>query len=219
MINLDYIKSVNPGVFDEVIQRNGYNIQPGQFKDQIVVDIGAHIGTFAYMAREVGQAQGVICLEPNTKNFDHLVNFLGQEFGFSLWKAAISCNNDPVRITDGDNVSEIGGSGELVKAMTLMDVIQMRPQWGSKAVLKMDVEGSEYKALWSSSMSTIRFFNTILLETHGSEQQNIAMNLYLEVLGYTLIKQDRMFRWDVLPDGSTSNWQPLPAWVSCFKIC
>lgn len=219
MIDLEYIKRVNPGVFDEVVQRNGYDIQPGQFKDQLVVDVGAHIGTFSYMAHAVGQAQGVVCLEPNAKNFDHLVNFLGHEFGFALWKAAISHDNQPVSITDGDNISAVGSGGESVKAMTLHDIVQMWPQWSGKATLKMDVEGSEYAALWSSCIKTVRFFHTILLETHGTEQQNTAMNLYLEVLGYRLIKQQRMFRWDVLPDGSTTNWQPLPAWVSCFKIC
>ena len=57
MIDVDYLREGNPGVFDEVVTRNGYGLQKDCFKGQFVLDLGAHIGTFAYVAHTVGGAE------------------------------------------------------------------------------------------------------------------------------------------------------------------
>lgn len=212
----DTLKSVNPGVFHEVITKNGYALEKGCFRDSGVVDVGAHIGTFTYMAHTLGEAQFVLGIEPNKKSFFVLRDLFLDTANVQVRHAAMSYDTQPVSISDEDNVSSIG-TGTVVDAITLRQVVHMCSWWKSKrAILKMDIEGFEYDVLWSASRETIQFFNSIYLETHVDANHNMAMNLYLQRLGFNLKRQYQMFKWDVLPDGTQTNWQPLNAWVSKF---
>lgn len=210
------LQAANPGVFSEVVTHNGYAIEKGCFRDMAVVDVGAHIGTFTYMANTVGEAAFVFGIEPNQKSFETLHNLFLDVPRVRVLHAAMSHDNTPVSISDNDNLSSIG-NGAVVKAITLQQVVAMCSCYlVDQAVLKMDIEGAEYDVLWSASRSDIQFFKSIYLETHIDADHNAAMNLYLKRMGFKLTRQYQMFKWDVLPDGTTANWQPLNAWVSKF---
>jgi FkbM family methyltransferase len=217
-IDVNYLREGNPGVFDEVVTRNGYDIQKDCFKGQMVLDLGAHIGTFAYMARVVGNADIIVCVEPNPKNVERLEHSFGNHISFVIDHRAISHDYTPVRISDQDNVSVVGDAGHQVYAVPLREFTSRYSQYSGNATLKIDVEGQEYNALWSASRSDVTFFKTILLETHDSVERHLAMNAYLNLFGYRITRQYHMFKWDVLPDGQTTNWQPLDAWVSRFDL-
>ena len=212
----DFLKSVNPGVFQEVITNNGYALERGCFRNSAVVDVGAHIGTFTYMAHTLGEAQFVLGIEPNKRNFGVLRDTFCDIPSIQVRHAAMSYDTHPVSISDEDNVSSIG-TGSVVDAITLQQAVALC-SWHklARAVLKMDIEGYEYDVLWSASRQDIQFFNSIYLETHVDATHNAAMNLYLQRMGFNLTRQYQMFKWDVLPDGTQVNWQPLNAWVSKF---
>lgn len=212
----DRLRSANPGVFQEVITNNGYALEKGCFRGAVVVDVGAHIGTFTHMANTLGEAQFVLSIEPNKKSFSVLHDLFLDTPGVLVRHAAMSYDTEPVSISDDDNVSSIG-TGTVVDAITLQQAIGMCSFWKSgRAILKMDIEGSEYDVLWSASRKDLQFFDSIYLETHIDAEHNSAMNLYLQKMGFKLTRQYQMFRWDLLPDGTQTNWQPLNAWVSKF---
>lgn len=217
-IDVNFLRDGNPGVFDEVVTRNGYGIQKGCFKGQLVIDFGAHIGTFAYMAHSLGEAERVVCVEPNPRNYERLERCFGGHHQFVLENRAASRDYIPVRISDSDNVSTTGSVGHLVNSVPLQEFVHRFAEYRGKATLKCDIEGGEYDVLWTCHRKEVTFFNTILLETHDSVERHLAMNEYLKLFGYKISSQHQMFKWDVLPDGSTTNWQPLNAWVSRFDL-
>jgi FkbM family methyltransferase len=217
-IDVELLKQTNPGVFDEVVTRNAYNVTEGCFSGQLVVDIGAHIGTFSFMALTVGHAKHLVAIEPNPKNYSILRAAFQHVENVGLWPGAVSGSHSSVVISDDDNNSKIGQQGTRVPAIDLACVIKPYHSWYGNATLKMDIEGSEYDVLWSASRYDVRFFHTILLETHGNAMLNSAMTQYLACFGYRWVSQHQMSRWDVLPDGTQANHELLPAWVSRFEL-
>ena len=216
-VDLDFLRGGNPGVFDEVVTRNCYGLSPGCFKDQLVVDVGAHMGTFAYMAHFRGQADKVICVEPNAKNYKRLDQCFGNHKGFLLHNCAASHNCEPVLISDEDNNSKVG-HGSKVFGLPLEEITRGYQAYLGRAILKMDIEGSEYDVLWSAHRRDITFFETIFIETHISQAKHHAMCEYLFQFGYKLTNQKQMFFWWTQPDGQQVGHRPLDAWVSRFDL-
>ena len=193
------------------VTRNGYGLQKDCFKGQFVLDLGAHIGTFAYVAHTVGGAEEIVCVEPNPRNNERLIHCFGNRHGFTIDKRAAGYDYVPVRISDQDNISVVGDSGLQVFSVPLKEFTSRFSQYRGRATLKIDIEGQEYNVLWSASRYDVTFFKTILLETHDSNERHLAMNEYLKLFGYKIVSQYQMFKWDVLPDGTSTNWQPLNA--------
>jgi FkbM family methyltransferase len=216
-IDLDFLREGNPSVFDEVVTRNSYGLDQGCFKDQLVVDVGAHMGTFAYMAHFHGQADKVICVEPNAKNYKRLDQCFGDHKSFLLYNCAASHNYEPVLISDEDNNSKVG-HGSKVFGMPLEEITRGYQPYLGHAILKMDIEGSEYDVLWSAHRRDITFFKTIFIETHISQAKHHAMCEYLFQFGYKLTNQNQMFFWWTQPDGQQVGHRPLDAWVSRFDL-
>ena len=216
-IDLDFLREGNPGVVEEVVTRNSYGLDQGCFKDQLVVDVGAHMGTFAYMAHFRGQADKVICVEPNAKNYKRLDQCFGNHKGFLLHNYAASHNCEPVLISDEDNNSKVG-HGSKVFSMPLEEITRGYHAYLGRAILKMDTEGSEYDVLWSAHRRDITFFKTIFIETHISQAKHHAMREYLFQFGYKLTHQRQMFFWWTQPDGQQVGHRPLDAWVSRFDL-
>ncbi len=216
-IDLGFLHEGSPGVFDEVVTRNGYFLSKDCFKDCLVVDAGAHVGTFAYMAHFHGGAEKVVCIEPNSKSYQRLNHSFGNHHCFILHNRALSHNYDPVFISDDDNNSSVG-KGSKVFSMPLEEVTRGYQDYVGRAVLKMDIEGSEYDVLWSAHRRDITFFKTIFLETHVSQAKHLAMCEYLFQFGYKTTIQEQMFFWWTKPDGERVGHQPLDAWVSRFDL-
>jgi len=188
-IDVNFLRDGNPGVFDEVVTRNGYGIQKGCFKGQLVIDFGAHIGTFAYMAHSLGEAERVVCVEPNPRNYERLERCFGGHHQFFLENRAASRDYTPVRISDSDNVSTTGSVGHLVNSVPLQEFVHRFAEYRGKATLKCDIGGGEYDVLWTCHRKEVTFFNTILLETHDSVERHLAMNEYLKLFGYKISSQ------------------------------
>ena len=216
-IDLDFLRDGNPGVFDEVVTRNCYGLAKGCFRDQLVIDIGAHMGTFAYMAHFHGQAEKIVCVEPNPKNYQRLHSCLGDHASFVLHHRAVSHDYAPVLISDDDNNSKVG-QGSRVFSVPLEEITRGNQNYTGRAVLKMDIEGYEYNVLWSAHRRDVTFFKTIFLETHTSSSKHLAMCEYLMQFGYHITSQDQMFFWNRLPDGQQVDFRPLDAWVSRFDL-
>ena len=216
-IDLDFLRGGNPGVFDEVVTRNCYGLSPGCFKDHLVVDIGAHMGTFSYMAHFYGQAEKVICVEPNAKNYKRLHHCFGNHSSFVLHNRAVSHDYKPVLISDDDNNSKVGQGSEIF-SIPLEEITHGHQSYAGNAVLKMDIEGYEYNVLWSAHRRDITFFKTIFLETHDSQAKHQAMCEYLFNFSYKLTHQHQMFFWWSQPDGKQVGHRPLDAWVSRFDL-
>ena len=102
--------------------------------------------------------------------------------------------------------------------MPLEEITRGYHAYLGRAILKMDIEGSEYDVLWSAHRRDITFFKTIFIETHISQAKHHAMCEYLFQFGYKLTNQKQMFFWWTQPNGQQVGHRPLDAWVSRFDL-
>jgi FkbM family methyltransferase len=165
---------LRPGTLDEyiyrqVIEYNEYGLPDSFSADDIVVDVGAHIGLFACAALKRGAGK-VYGIEPDLENFEiarrNLKTFF-DEGRISLTHGAAwrsDCNEDVLYFqgypTMGGRINTGGGrvldkaGGCPVKKINFDDFLLDITTTGKKKVrfLKLDCEGSEWPILFTSSL-------------------------------------------------------------------
>jgi len=152
--------------------QNAYKLD---VKEKVVVDIGANIGDSAIHFVNSG-AKRVIAIEPDPFTYDLLrknVRINGMDSIVTPINAAVSDKNGYVKIpylmenSIGKNVIE-SESGINVQLMTIREIVE---NYGvSKAVMKMDCEGCEYKALLNSNPEYLEAFDQFGIEYHYGEK-------------------------------------------------
>lgn len=224
MIDREELRAANSPIFDGIVVNNEYRVTDGCFKDQLVVDAGAHIGCFSYMAREVGSAERVICIEPNEVNFKILTRFFRLDPHYALFNQALGKTYEAAKVVGNDSTSTIidfyagGLLLQQIKRVPLKYFTTIYSGHAHRAVLKMDIEGAEFDVLWASSIEDLTFFNTILIEIHSNEIRMNAMKDYLNVIGFEMARSDRMHAWLRNEAGHTADYKPLDSWVCRFDL-
>jgi FkbM family methyltransferase len=166
--------TLRPGTLDEyiyrqVIEYNEYGLPDSFSVDDIVVDVGAHIGVFAYAALKRGAGK-VYGIEPDLENFEisrrNLKTFL-DEGRVSLTQGAAwrsDCIEDVLYFQGypslGGRINTGGGrvldkAGEHPVTTVNFDAFLLNiTENGKKKVrfLKLDCEGSEWPILFTSSL-------------------------------------------------------------------
>lgn len=144
----------------------------------VVLDIGAHVGTFSIpLAREHPDVR-FIAYEPNLENYANLVRNLSLNnvpnvvpVNSGVWSSDTYLLNKQDRRNTGGSRTHLAPEGqEEVKGVTLD---QIRSAWGLESirVLKMDCEGAEYHAL--RTPRDLRGVDSLLLEVHGGDYANL----------------------------------------------
>jgi FkbM family methyltransferase len=144
-------------IFNCVNQHNEYRL-PSSFKpEDIIIDIGSHIGSFAYACLTRGAGK-VYAFEAMPDNYKMAVNNLAQfEDKVSVQHAAVWRSDKQVdklcfskstdtKNTGGGNVWS--GEGESVPAISFDNVLESIGQ--PIKLLKLDCEGSEFPILFTS---------------------------------------------------------------------
>ncbi len=150
-------------VFVSVNRDNEYRLPDSFEPDDVIVDIGTHIGSFCYAALRRG-ANHVFGFEAEKSNYEQASENL-RSFGerVRLRNAAVWRSDETVEKltftpsheeghTAGGNVWS--GSGEEVDAVAFDEVIREATDGGTRRVkmLNMDCEGSEFPILFTSRM-------------------------------------------------------------------
>jgi FkbM family methyltransferase len=160
-------------IFNGVVVHNEYRLPGGFAPDDIVVDIGAHIGSFAYAVVFRG-AEHVWSIEPDRANCafaaENLRTYIDKGF-VQLMQRAVwrSDRNDDELRFDGYQVfpqsfpglegvvntgggSVMWGVGEPVTKVAFDDVVDLVTNRGERRVrlLKLDCEGAEWPILLTS---------------------------------------------------------------------
>ncbi|MFY9558493.1 MAG: FkbM family methyltransferase [Blastocatellia bacterium] len=160
-------------IFNGVVALNEYQL-PSSFRpDDIVIDVGAHIGAFAHAVVSRG-CERVFCFEPDRANCEiaseNLRPFIEQGFvqitRGAVWRS--DPNDDDLRfdgyhpfpksfqgmegITNTGSGSVIWGVGEPVSKLAFDEIVDSITNHGEKRVrlLKLDCEGAEWPILLTS---------------------------------------------------------------------
>jgi len=136
----------------------------------VVIDIGAHIGTFA--VRSAKLAGRIMCFEPDPDNFAFLLDNLRQNsLGNANALMVAVASDDGVRamtpgLTKATGTITPGGRGGFqVSTVSLQTAIEMS-ECEDIGLVKMDCEGAEYEILGGASISTLRKVRRLFVELH-----------------------------------------------------
>ncbi len=160
-------------IFNGVVVLNEYRL-PARFDPaDIVIDVGAHIGSFAYAVVTRG-GEHVYSIEPDRANCTYARQYLEpyiqkgyvQLIEGAVWRS--DPNDDELRfdgyhffprsfagmeaVLNTGSGSVIWGVGDQVEKIALDDVIDLATSHGERRVrlLKLDCEGAEWPALLTS---------------------------------------------------------------------
>jgi len=167
------------GILLEMFRDNVYEI--GEFytprpKD-VVVDIGAHVGLFSYVLLRDHPCRVVAfepfkenfaCLEHNLKRFDGTrVGIFNIAVGAERGKVQLEIPESTNRTHDAILTVAEGDEPGLIDMIPLDEVFAVAGT-DRIALLKMDIEGSEYDAFKEASPSCLRGFEKIAMEYHDN---------------------------------------------------
>jgi len=164
------------GIFDEVAIHNCYRLPEWFGGEDVIIDLGAHIGSFMYacMARE---AEQVICVESDERNYAKLTENANRfrDQVVTIFSAAWRSDVEPTKLSmaaydQQDPEANTGGgtccyetAGPFVGTISLDEIIKRVGK--SIRLLKLDIEGCEYPVLYTSSM--LSSIQQITMEYHG----------------------------------------------------
>jgi FkbM family methyltransferase len=165
--------TLDQAIFNGVVLLNEYRLPSTFAPGDIILDIGAHIGSFAHAAVRRGCRQ-VYSVEPDHANIEiaaeHLSSYIAAGWVRLLRRAAwrSDANDDELRF-DGyhpfprsyiemsgclntGNGSVIWGVGEPVEKLAFDDLVDMATGNGKNRIrlLKLDCEGAEWPILLTS---------------------------------------------------------------------
>lgn len=172
-------------IFEQVV---GGEYGPIDFKNKLVFDVGAHIGSFSYLAASKG-ARKVHSFEPGSANYE-LLKLNTAEFGSTVSAHAMAVWHGGASVlewspstdapnTGGAGVSPVGFGAVRVQARGLDFLIE---SYGLPDILKLDCEGAEYAIVPASSHLT--HIKLIVGEFHPPESQSEVLFKELRARGF-----------------------------------
>lgn len=156
---------------DGVYNRSGYEVGQGD----IVIDIGANIGTFAIYVAASAPGVKVFAYEPFPQNFDYLCKNISDSYLTNVkpYRKAIAGMNEQRTLNVSDawvlnslsanNEEHKTANGIQVECITLSEILKETERCD---LLKIDCEGSEYEIFYSCSPETLSKIRRIVGEYH-----------------------------------------------------
>ena len=173
-------------------------------KDDIVIDIGAHLGFFTIKASKKATKGKVYAFEPFSMHYKLLKQNIEQNSiaNVKYYNEAISdktgelsffytMENDPGDTSLFQINSTAANYEEKIKSTTLNDFFQ-KENLDVCNFMKLDCEGAEYSILMSADKSVLNKIQKIAMEWHrfDSEQDPKKLANFLHENGFTLIEPE-----------------------------
>jgi FkbM family methyltransferase len=177
-----------------------FPIQP----NDVIVDIGAHIGGFAIRAAKLAHNGNVYAYEASSKNYALLEKNrqLNNTEHLHIHNNAVSHQSGAMEFfMPSDNgalgslMQETNSPMEMVEATTLAEIIKVN-NIQRIDYLKMDVEGAEYDILFNCSDETLSKIRRIVMEYHefeGDQQNHHDLGNLLKSHGFHVSVEDGIF--------------------------
>src|SRR5438093_8851208 len=196
-------------VFEDVVDRNEYMLPPRLEPDDIIIDIGAHIGSFSYAAalRRPGK---IFAYEAHPVNHAIAVKNL-EQFGemVSCRNLAVWRSDKPNEILYNEDISGYVGTGGIsllwnneglpISTISLDEVLGEASDGFKNRIrfLKIDCEGAEYPILFTSKRLDI--VDEICGEYHEIKTEDISARAKID-------QQERFDRFALKDYLSSHGW-------------
>ena len=147
-------------MYQSVIYENEYRLPDKLPSGSVIVDVGAHVGSFAWAAITRGAGQ-VHAVEPQAENYAYLWKNLGSDarlvpYRMALWRSDRPIARGRLASDEGKwrnvNWSVLGQEGDAVTLFPFDQFLDVVTWGGQRRVhtLKLDCEGSEWPILFTS---------------------------------------------------------------------
>lgn len=186
----DFYAFVNVWIVEEY-RRDGFEIG----ENDVVIDVGSHIGVFSVYASQFCRNGWIVSFEPINDNFRLLQDNvkLNKITNIKAFNVAVADKKDKVKIYHSDDQAAytMYGNGQ---NYTEVDAVPLKEIFDSNQVekcdlLKLDCEGAEYEILASLPDEYFGRIGKICMEYHptknGSERV-IELTTRLEKFGYKI---------------------------------
>jgi len=168
-------------IFDEIFLRSGYDMSKVEFKPDVIIDCGAHIGMFSLLAASTFPGATVVAYEPNPKNVRLAREQVKRnKLPINVHHAAVSTAS-----TKMEFVAIVANShgGRLIHDVTpeiqrskietfVVDVVDLKSEIQKlnpeSLLLKVDIEGEERKVL-PDIVPILPDRTALFFETHSGE--------------------------------------------------
>lgn len=190
-------KTSDRKIFNEIWLRQFYTPKTFEIKENdIIFDLGAHIGFFSVFAAIFAKKGMIYSFEPSPDSFEllkeniRLNNFLN----IKLINKAIACKSGIREFILSDNASgnhfaSFGGNQEnkkiTVQTINLEEFIKSN-NISVIDFLKMDCEEAEYEIIFNCSPEIFKIIKKISMEYHNidSSQNATQLKKFLETMGF-----------------------------------
>lgn len=174
--------------------KNGFKIG----KNDIIIDIGAHIGIFSLYASQHCTNGKIFCYEPSIKNYELLQYNISQNNLKNIFpnNLAVSNSNDNVTLyINHDNtahsIHDPTSNSIQVKSSTLQNIFDLN-KLDVCNYLKLDCEGAEYEIIESLPNKYFKKIKQIYIEYHFSDSKHEVLETMikkLEQMSFNVIKE------------------------------
>ena len=188
-------KSTDLQAFANVWILKEYEVKEFEIRrNDLIIDVGGHVGLFALYASLKCLEGKIISIEPHPQNFSLLQeNINSNDFlKTKLVNKAITNSNKGIKLfidSLDDSAHSIYGIGEksiMIKSSTLIDIMN-ESNFSKCDLLKMDCEGAEFEIMQSLSNNELLKIEKICLEYHlkGDDLSSLDnLRIRLEKMGY-----------------------------------
>ena len=168
---------------------NEYHVEDFEInRNDVVIDIGAHIGLFSLLVSQYCKTGKIFSFEPMRENFDLLVsnlelNRMKNVFPFNV---AVSKNSGKLNLflnSDQSAHSIFSESSEsvTVESISLQKIFEEN-KISSCKLLKLDCEGAEYDIIDSLPPEYLAKIQNMAIEYHSADTKpELAKNLMLKI--------------------------------------
>lgn len=166
----------------------------------VVVDIGAHIGTFTVGAAKRATRGRVFAIEPVPENFDLLqenVRANRLENVIAIHAAVAGTSGSGWLTGEGTAATILEVPGQQGRQVPLISIARLMSDYGLDRIdlLKMDCEGAEYDICESGEPAVFERISRIVAECHPTSERKNAATLKTRLTGLG-------FDVSVTPEGS-----------------
>ena len=168
---------------------NEYEVEKLNIKNNdVIIDIGAHIGLFSLLVSKFCYSGKIFCFEPNQENFDMLTsninyNKLKNIIPFNL---AVTKNESEVKLFLDDDQSAHsifpnGSKSIAVDSISLQKIFDEKKISACK-LLKLDCEGAEYDIIDSLPAEYLDKIQNMAIEYHFADTKpELIKNLITKI--------------------------------------
>ncbi len=157
-------------------------------KDDVVIDVGGHIGLFTLYASQFCKNGSIFTFEPVTENFELLSeNITSNNLqNIKYFNSAVSNSNSPVKLYLNKDAAGHSMFSKSSQSITV-NSISLKQIFDDNHVshcdfLKLDCEGSEYEIIKNLPLEYFQKINKMIIEYHMADTHPELLDELMEIL-------------------------------------